>query len=149
MMVEAVEVPSRDLGDIGVSNEVFESISVICTKKIAGVVAMETAEGLVDSLSKVWGRGDAPKGVKVTTGDEDVTIDMTVILEEGYSIPKVTGIIQREVKMIIEEMTGHAVKAVNILVADLQPGTSTPILIPADEMEEPRKINAASYHTDS
>lgn len=148
-MVDAADVPSRDLGDIGVSNEVFESISVICTKKVAGVVAMETTEGLVDSLSKVWGRSDAPKGVKVTTGDEDVTVDMTVILEEGYSIPKVTGIIQREVKMIIEEMTGHAVKAVNILVADLQPGNSAPLLMPADEIEEPRKITTGAYPAES
>ena len=82
---------------------------------------MESADGLVDSLSKVWGRGDVPKGVKVTTGDEDVTIDMTVTLEEGRPIPQVTNAIQKEIKVVIEEMTGHAVKEVNILVADVQP----------------------------
>jgi len=135
-MADPNETATRELGDIGVSNEVFETIAVTCTRKIAGVAGMEAADGLVDSLSKVWGRGDAPKGVKVTTGEDDVTIDMTVILEEGHAIPKVAGTIQREVKAIIEEMTGHAVKAVNILVADLQPGRPETELLPPEETEE-------------
>lgn len=126
-------VTPRELGDIGVSNEVFEAIAATCTRKIAGVAGLETADGLVDSLSKVWGRGDAPKGVKVTTGEDDIILDMTVILEEGYSIPQVTGTIQREVKSIIEEMTGHTVKSVNILIADVQPGEPDAELIPPPE----------------
>ncbi|RJP25805.1 MAG: Asp23/Gls24 family envelope stress response protein [Candidatus Omnitrophota bacterium] len=126
MMIEGNEKIPRDLGEIGVSNEVFETIAVTCTRKISGVAGMETTDGLVDSLSKVWGRGDAPKGVRVTTGEEDVTVDMTVILEEGFAIPQVTGTIQHEVKTVIEEMTGHAVKSVNILVADVQPSSTLP-----------------------
>jgi len=138
MMVDSNVSTPRELGDIGVSNDVFETIAITCTRKVSGVAGMETADGLVDSLSKVWGRGDAPKGVKVTTGDDDVTIDMTVILEEGYAIPKVTGDIQREVKTIIEEMTGHAVKAVNILVADLQPKRAVTEISSLGELEEER-----------
>lgn len=130
------DITSRELGDIGVSNEVFEAIAATCTKKIAGVAGLETADGLVDSLSKVWGRGDAPKGVKVTTGDDDITLDMTVIIEEGYSIPQVTGSIQREVKSIIEEMTGHTVKSVNILIADVQPGEPDAEMVPSLKEEE-------------
>ena len=133
MMADNDAVAPRELGDIGVSNEVFEAIAASCTRKIAGVAGLETADGLVDSLSKVWGRGDAPKGVKVTTGDEDVTLDMTVILEEGYSIPQVTGAIQLEVKSIIEEMTGHTVKSVNILIADVQPGEPDTEIVPSQE----------------
>lgn len=134
MMDEQMELTPRELGDIGVSNEVFETVAATCTRKIAGVAGLEAADGLVDSLSKVWGRGDAPKGVKVTTGENDVTIDMTVILEEGYAIPQVTGTIQREVKSVIEEMTGHSVKAVNILIADVQPSNpETELVPPSDE----------------
>lgn len=129
MMVDKKEALPGELGDISVSNEVFESIAVICTRKITGVAGLEASDGLVDSLSKVWGRGDAPKGVKVTTGEEEVTIDMTVILEEGVSIPLVTGTIQREVKSVIEEMTGRNVRSINILVADLQsPAPANPLL---------------------
>ncbi|MBD3266249.1 Asp23/Gls24 family envelope stress response protein [bacterium] len=119
-MNEQQEINPRDLGDIGVSNEVFESIALMCTKTINGVSGMETADGLVDSLSKVWGRSEAPSGVKVTTGEDDVVIDLSVVLEEGYPIPQVTEAIQREVKSQTEDMTGHAVKAVNILVADVK-----------------------------
>lgn len=129
------EVTPRELGDIGVSNEVFEAIAATCTRKIAGVAGLETADGLVDSLSKVWGRSETPKGVKVTAGEEDITLDMTVILEEGYSIPQVTGTIQQEVKSIIEEMTGHTVKAVNILIADVQPGEPDAELVPPSKLE--------------
>ncbi len=121
-MIEQNGASARELGEIGVSNEVFEAISVTCTNKIAGVAGLEISDGLVDSLSKVWGRSDAPKGVKVTTSENDVTLDLTVIMQEGYSIPQVTSVIQQEVKSIIEDMTGHSVKAVNILIADMQPG---------------------------
>ncbi|MBI1387317.1 MAG: Asp23/Gls24 family envelope stress response protein [bacterium] len=121
---------SKEWGDIGVSNEVFESIALICTQKIAGVVGIESSEGLVDSLSKVWGRGEAARGVKVTTIEDDVAIDMTVIMKEGFPIPQVAEHIQREVKSVVEEMTGQSVQSVNILVADLQPAAAEAELIP-------------------
>ncbi|MEW6238092.1 MAG: Asp23/Gls24 family envelope stress response protein [Candidatus Omnitrophota bacterium] len=138
MMTDAENNESvpREFGDIGVSNEVFETIAVTCARRINGVAGMESADGLVDSLSKVWGRSDAPKGVKVATGDDDVSIDMTVILKEGYAIPQVAGAIQREVKSIVEDMTGHAVKAVNILVADLQPEAVEAQIVAPDEEEK-------------
>ena len=123
-MVELQEPVQRDLGEIGVSNEVFETISIVCAKKILGVTEMEAAEGLVDSLTKVWGRGESSRGVKITPGEEDLTVDMTVVLEEGYSIPQVAEAVQREVKNIIEEMTGHTVRAVNLLVTDVRPSTN-------------------------
>ena len=66
-MSDPREDTSREFGDIGVSNDVFESIAILCTEKIAGVFGFETSEGLVDSLSKVWERETLPVGVKVTT----------------------------------------------------------------------------------
>jgi uncharacterized alkaline shock family protein YloU len=127
------EATPSDLGDIGVSNDVFETIALTCTRNIAGVADMEAAEGLVDSLSKVWGRSEAPSGVKITTGDDDVVIDLSVVLEEGVSIPQVTAIIQREVKTKTEDMTGHTVKAVNILVADVKPKAAETQILTTDE----------------
>lgn len=124
MTAEPKETRTPEWGDIGVSNEVFESIATICARKVAGVAGLESAEGLVDSLSKVWGRGDAMKGVKVASGDEEITVDMTIIMKDGYPIPQVAGAIQAEVKSAVEEMTGHTVRGVNILVADVQPETS-------------------------
>ncbi|MFB3787460.1 MAG: Asp23/Gls24 family envelope stress response protein [bacterium] len=137
MMESPKETSPRELGDIGVSSDVFESIAATCTRRVAGVAGMETADGLVDSLSKVWGRSDAPRGVKVTAGEEDVSIDLSIILKEGYSIPQVTGRIQREVKSVIEEMTGRTVKAVNILIADVeQAGPQATAVTSPEEPEE-------------
>lgn len=134
-MIDDSEKPiTQEWGDIGVSNEVFESIAVICARKVSGVVGLESAEGLVDSLSKVWGRGDTAKGVKVVTGEEDIAIDMTVVLKEGFPIPQVAGQIQREVKSAVEEMTGHTVKGVNILVADVQPDAREAELLPPTDV---------------
>lgn len=134
--MDQIDTTTREMGDIGVSNEVFETIALMCTRTVAGVVGMESADGLVDSLSKVWGRSDTPTGVKVTTGEEDVVIDLSIVLEEGCSIPKVTGIIQKEVKSKTEDMTGHTVKAVNILVADLKPKAITPEIVPSEDETE-------------
>ena len=135
-MADENELTPSELGDISVSNEVFETIAATCTQKIAGVMGIENSDGLFDSLSKVRGRSDAPKGVKVTTGESEVTVDMTVTVIEGYAIPQVTDRIQREVKSVIEEMTGHSVKAVNIIIADVRPLEVETDVIPPDEGDQ-------------
>ncbi len=121
---------SPEWGDIGVSNEVFENIAAICAKKISGIAEIENTEGLVDSLSKVWGRSEGAKGVKVSTAEEDVSIDLTVLVEEGFPIPQVAEAVQREVKSVVEDMTGQTVHRVNILIADLQPAAAETEVIP-------------------
>lgn len=117
-------------GDIGVSNEVFENIATICANKIIGVAGIESTEGLVDSLSKVWGRGDSAKGVKVSTESEAVSIDLTVLIEEGFPIPQVAESVQKEVKSMVEDMTGQSVHSINILIADLHPAAAHAEIIP-------------------
>lgn len=124
------EASAPEWGDIGVSNEVFENIAAICARKISGVAGIENTEGLVDSLSKVWGRGDSAKGVKVSTDEEEVSIDLTVLVEEGFPIPQVAESVQKEVKSMVEDMTGQSVHSVNILIADLQTAAAHTELIP-------------------
>lgn len=116
---------SPQWGDIGVSNEVFENIAAICAQKAYGITGIESTEGFVDSLSKVWGRSEAAKGVKVASQEGEVSIELTINVEEGVPIPKAAETLQREVKNVVEEMTGQSIRHVNVLVADVKPAPAS------------------------
>ena len=59
------------------------------------------------------------KGVKVEVVEENVTVDLGVNLEYGFSIPETTKKVQKKVKEAIENMTGLHVEDVNVRVAGI------------------------------
>jgi len=59
------------------------------------------------------------KGVKVDVTEEHVSVNMSLNLKYGYSIPKVCEKVQDKVKNAIENMTGLMVLDVNIKIAGI------------------------------
>ena len=57
------------------------------------------------------------KGVKVTVTEEHVSVDLSLNMKYGYSIPAVSEKVQDKVKTAIENMTGLTVLEVNIKIA--------------------------------
>ena len=63
------------------------------------------------------GMKNLSKGVKVDVTEEHVSVNMSLNLKYGYSIPKVCETVQEKVKNAIENMTGLTVLEVNIKIA--------------------------------
>ena len=57
------------------------------------------------------------KGVKVDVTEEHVSVDLSLNIKFGYSIPQTSEKVQDRVKAAIENMTGLTVLDVNIRIA--------------------------------
>jgi uncharacterized alkaline shock family protein YloU len=112
--------------------------------QIAGVAAQEvekvqmaggTTAAVGGFLQSVTGSssGNYARGVSVEVGDEEAAIDLTMVVEYGYSVPQLTEAARRNVINRVESLTGLRVTEVNITVNDVQVPEERPML---DEQEQ-------------
>ena len=113
------------------------SIADAVVTKVAGVSAREV-RGVYDlgggvqralgSVTQRVGVGDErTQGVSVEVGEREAAVDLTVVVEYGESIPRVTQTVRENVIRRIEGITGLQVTEVNVTVNDLHfPGDETP-----------------------
>jgi uncharacterized alkaline shock family protein YloU len=120
------------------------SISDSVVSQIAGVAAQEvekvqmaggTTAAVGGFLQSVTGSssGNYARGVTVEVGEEEAAIDLTMVVEYGYSIPQLTEAARRNVINRVESLTGLRVTEVNITVNDVQVPEERPML---DEQEQ-------------
>ena len=102
-------------GQITISQTVFANIVGNVINNCYGVVGMaskNTAEGIVSLLKKE----NYDKGVKVTADGDNLVIYVHIIVSYGINLPAISGSIAKEVKYIVEKMTGFRVKKVNVYI---------------------------------
>jgi uncharacterized alkaline shock family protein YloU len=115
------------------------SISDSVVSQIAGVAAQEvekvqmaggTTAAVGGFLQSVTGSssGNYARGVTVEVGEEEAAIDLTMVVEYGYSIPQLTEAARRNVINRVESLTGLRVTEVNITVNDVQVPEERPML---------------------
>ncbi|KAJ51480.1 putative alkaline shock family protein YloU [Clostridium tetanomorphum] len=113
-----------DMGIVKISDEVIGVIAGLATTEIKGVVGMSA--GPVGGITQILtGKKNLSKGVKVTVGENNATIDLYIVIEYGIRIPDVALKVQENVRRAVESMTGLTVAAVNIHVQN--------VLIPKSE----------------
>ena len=62
---------------------------------------------------------DRAKGVHVQMEDEKVTVDLSILMSYGNTIPEVGKAVQDGVKNAVESMTGLEIAAVNVNVGGI------------------------------
>ena len=102
---------NENMGTIKIANEVVAIIASLAASEVEGVASM--GGGVGGSIAEMLGQ---KRGVRVETGDEECTVDLSVIVEYGSSIPIVAENIQKNVKEAIESMTGLNAVEINIHV---------------------------------
>jgi uncharacterized alkaline shock family protein YloU len=105
--------------------------------KVASVAAREV-RGVYDlgggvtralgSVTQAVGVGDErTQGVSVEVGEREAAVDLTVVVEYGESIPRVSQAVRDNVIKRIEGITGLSVAEVNVAINDLHfPGDDAP-----------------------
>jgi uncharacterized alkaline shock family protein YloU len=112
------------------------NISDTVVQKIAGIAAQEVEKvqvgggtaaavtGFLGSVSDaVTGSSDGgspTSGVSAEVGEEEAAVGLTMAIEYGVSIPRVTEAVRRNVINRIENLIGLRVTEVNIVVNDVQ-----------------------------
>ena len=104
----------QSLGTIEVAPRVGEIIAGVAASEIDGVSKMYGS--LANSFGDLLGRSDQRRGVKLTSQNDNLTIDIDVYIDYGVSVPKLAAKIQDRVKQQVTLMTDLNVSEVNIHV---------------------------------
>ena len=103
------------VGEVQIADEVVAIIAGLAATEIEVVAYM--AGNITNELVGKLGMKNLSKGVKVDVLDTSVSVDLTLTMEYGYSIPEVSAQVQERVKSAIENMTGLSVIDVNVKIA--------------------------------
>ena len=110
-------INNSSIGEVQIADDVVAIIAGLAATEVEGVYAM--AGNITNELVSKLGMKNLSKGVKVIVGENGVSVDLTLCLEYGYSVPKVCTKVQEKVKNAIETMTGLNVTEVNIRIASV------------------------------
>lgn len=122
---EEEQTVKTDYGEVQIASEVVSTIAGLAATEAEGIADM--SGGITSGVVQLLGRKDLSKGVKVTVGEKETTIDIFVVAKYGVRIPEIALDIQKKVKEAVENMTGLKVTAVNIHVQGVK--------IPEEEVE--------------
>lgn len=106
---------NKSLGDVVIANEVLAIIAGIAATEVEGVHSMDG--GWSGQFISKLGIKDLARGVKVQVRDGEVKVDLSLNMEYGYAIPKVSDLVQDKVSASINNMTGLTVSEVNIRIS--------------------------------
>ena len=103
------------IGEVQIADEVVAIIAGLATTEVEGVDSL--AGHMSNELIGKLGVKNLSKGVKVDVTEEHVSVNISLNIKYGYSIPTVCEKVQDKVKTAIENMTGLTVLDVNIKIA--------------------------------
>lgn len=108
------------IGEVQIADEVVAIIAGLAATEVEGVDSM--AGNATNEFAGKLGMKNLSKGVKVEVTEEHVSVNLSLNMKYGYSIPKVCEMVQEKVKSAIENMTGLTVLDVNIRIAGVNVG---------------------------
>lgn len=124
-MTDVMSSNSRDDGYVLATERGITSVADVVVAKMAGMAAREVPG--VHEMGKTFGRllgrvraGETlTQGVNVEVGKLETAIDLSVVVDFGFSIPELAQQLRDNVVERVETGTGLLVKEVNIEVVDL------------------------------
>ncbi|GMQ57777.1 Asp23/Gls24 family envelope stress response protein [Vallitalea sediminicola] len=113
---QTVKIHEKDkVGEVHIADEVIAIIAGLAATEVEGVAGM--VGNFTGDLVEMLGKKNLAKGVLVDVGEKDVSLELSLIVDFGSSIPEVTNSVQEKVKNAVETMTGLDVDEINIRVA--------------------------------
>ncbi len=104
--------------DLNISEGAITSIISLVASEIDGISGF--CGGIVDGIGGFFSKKNQAKGIKTFICDKKIIIDMSIIIKNGYSIPKISKKIKEEVKKSVETMTGYNVVQINIYIDGIE-----------------------------
>ena len=110
---------NSDLGEISIDNNVIASIAGAVATKCYGVVGM-ASKSKKDGIVSLLKMENISKGIHVTTVDNGIVIDMSIMVEYGVNINAICDSIINNVKYKLEHNTGLKVSKINVKVESVR-----------------------------
>jgi len=115
---------SDERGSINICQSVVAVIAASAAVDVDGVYGLYQSPG--KELTSVSSRKGISKGVKLNIEGDDVTVDVHIIVEIGYSVSEVGAEVQKAVVSAIEAAVGAKVSTVNIHICGVSLKKSRP-----------------------
>ena len=108
----------EEKGSINISEEVLASIAASAALEVEGVASLS------GSISKeiaelLGGKKNLAKGVKITSENNELTVEIFALVRLGYAVHEVASKVQDAVASAVESMTGFTVKNVNVNICGI------------------------------
>jgi uncharacterized alkaline shock family protein YloU len=125
-----------ELGNTTISSTVVAQIAGIAAQEVekaqmsggASAAVGGILQSVAGSVTGGTSGGNYSRGVSVEVGEEEAAVDVTLTVDYGQSIPRITEAVRRNVINRVESLTGLRVTEVNILVSDVQIPEQQPVL---------------------
>ena len=104
-----------ELGNIHIAEEVLAAVAAAAAMEVKGVSALAANFGT--DIAELLGKKNQAKGVHIQVEEEKVSVELSVMMAYGNTIPEVGKAVQENVKSTMESVTGLEIAAVNVAVA--------------------------------
>lgn len=108
---------SDELGNIHISEEVLAAIAAAAALEVEGVASLSANLG--SDLAELLGKKNLTKGISIQLEEEKVTVELSILMAYGNTIPEVGKAVQDGVKNAVESMTGLEVAGVNVNISGI------------------------------
>jgi len=116
-----------DLGTTTIQDSVVTAIIGMAAEEVDGVsmshggvrLPGDSSPTVGEFVDNITGGGSRPRGISVEVGDRQAAADITVNVDYGHPIPRLTQTIRDRVIKRVESLTGLQVTEVNIQVNDV------------------------------
>jgi len=114
-----VKLDENPDGTVSFATDVIATIAGLAATEVEGVSSMSSpSTGLADMFSRKSTR-NFTKGVRIDLNGNEVSVNITIVVEYGSPVPDVARGIQENVKKAIETMTGLNVAAVDVHISGI------------------------------
>ena len=110
--------PEDDFCTVRISPGVLATIAGLTAVAVPGV--LRTTGGFASGVSRLVGRSEPSRGVRLRMRGDQVHMDIHVVVEQGADLVKVGSQIQRDVARAIDKMVGVPVAEINVDVQDTE-----------------------------
>ena len=116
-MAENMTIDSLKYGTVNISDDVLGVIASIAAAEIKGIKSLSGT--LSEEVLEKIGKKNFHKGVSVEMQEGVAKVELHLVVDFGTKIHEVAALVQENVKVAIESMTGITVSAVDIYVEHL------------------------------
>lgn len=113
-----IDKKENKIGRVSIADDVVASIAGIAAIEVKGVSKL--TGNISNELVAKLGKKNLSKGVKLDIENGNVKVDLSIEMEYGNNIQKVSEDVQNKVKQAIENMTGLSVLVVNVIVSGIK-----------------------------
>ena len=110
-------VRNQEDGSVSISEDVIAIIAWEAMHEVEGFGG--PSAGFSGELAELIGRKNASRGVRITSAEGSVSVDVYITVRYGYSVTKVSRDIQEAISKSVQDMTGVPVSAVNVNVSGI------------------------------